>query len=125
MRSPINKPCRSSIQRFDSLGGQKNGVTNAFGELLDASRDVDGVTDQRELQLTSTANGAGDHLTGVDPNADPKLTAESLGDEAVNLHSGAHCGVGMVRKIVGSAEDGHRAVAEELVDVTTGVDDSR
>jgi transposase InsO family protein len=56
-------------------------------------------------------------------DADPKLPAESLGDEALNQKSDAHGGVSMTGKVVGCAEDGQRAVAEELVDVPTGVDD--
>ena len=103
--------------------GEKDGVAGGLGELLDAGSHVRRVADQAELQMSSAANGASDHHTGVDPDADPKLTAESLGDEAVNQHSGAHRGIGMIGEIVRSAEDGQRAVAEELVDVPSGVDD--
>ena len=61
--------------------------------------------------------------TGVDPDADPQRAAESLGDEAVDQDRGAHRGVGMIGQVVRRAEDGQRAVAEELVDVPTGIDD--
>jgi hypothetical protein len=44
-----------------------------------------GVTDEGELQLAA-ADGSSDHHAGVDPNADPKLATESLGDAAVNHH---------------------------------------
>jgi len=40
------------------------------------------------LALGAAADGAGDHHTGVDPDADAKLPAEPLGDEAVNRNSG-------------------------------------
>ena len=75
--------------------------------------------------LPAAADGSGDHHAGVDPDADPKLPAESLGDEAVNQHSGGHRGVGMIGEVVRGAEDGQRAVAEELVDMPTGIDDGR
>jgi hypothetical protein len=61
----------------------------------------------------------------VDPNADPKLPAEPLGDKTLNQHSGTHCGVGMLREVIRSTEHSERAVAEELVDMPTGVDDGR
>ena len=32
--------------------------------------------------------------------------AESFGDAALNQHSGVHCGVGMIGKVVGCPEDG-------------------
>ena len=51
--------------------------------------------------------------------------AESLGDETVDHHRGAHRGVSVIRQLVRGAEDGQRAVAEELVDMPTGVDDGR
>src|SRR5262249_14539669 len=94
-----------------------------LGELLDAGSDVDGVTDQSELQLAAGADGAGNHHTGVDPDANPKRATESLGDEALNPHSSIDSGVGMIGKVVGGAEDRQGAVAEELVDVPTSVDD--
>ena len=52
-----------------------------------------------------------------------KLAAESLGDQAVNQHRGAHRGIGVIGEVVRGAEDGQGAVAEELVDVPTGIDD--
>ena len=48
-----------------------------------------------------------------------------LSDETVNQHGGAHRGVGMIREIIRGAEDRQGAVAEELVDMPTGVDDGR
>ena len=113
------------IQGFDGLVGEKDSVAGGFGELLDACCHVDGVTDEGELKLAAAADGAGDHRAGVDPDADSKLPAESLGDTAVNQHRGADSGVGMLREVVGGAEDGQRAVAEELVDMPTRVDDGR
>ena len=112
-------------QGVDGLVGEQDRVAGGLGELLDAGGDVDGVTDQGELELASAADGSGDHHTGVDPDADPKRAAESLGDETVNQHRGGHRGVGMIGEVVRGAEDGQRAVAEELVDVPTGVDDGR
>jgi len=38
--------------------GQKDRVSGGLRELLDAGSDVDGVADQRELQLASAADGA-------------------------------------------------------------------
>jgi hypothetical protein len=43
----------------------------------------------------------------------------------VNQHRGGDSGVGMLREVVRGAEDGESAVAEELVDVPTGVADGR
>src|SRR3954447_3020365 len=110
-------------QGFHGLAGEKDCVTCIFGELLDAGRDVDGVTDQRELKLAAAADSAGDHHTGIDSNADPKVPAESLGDEAINGRRCVHGGGGMIRQIVRCTEYGERAVAKELVDVPTGIDD--
>ena len=42
-----------------------------------------------------------------------------------NHHRGGHRGVGVIRQLVRGAEDRQRAVAEELVDMPTGVDDGR
>ena len=60
---------------------EEDRVAGGFGELFDASGDVDGVTDQCELELASSADGAGDHETGVDADADSKLAAEAVADE--------------------------------------------
>ena len=125
MRSPVDESGRSRSQGVDGLLGEQDRVAGGLGELLDAGGDVDGVADQGELQLASAADGAGDHHTGVDADADPKLATESLGDQAVNQHSGVQRRIGMIRKVVRSAEDGQRAVAEELVDMPTGIDDGR
>ena len=75
-------------QGVDALAGKQDRVAGGLGELLDAGSDVDGVTDQRELELASTADGAGDHHTCVDTDADPKLAAEPLGDQAMNQNCG-------------------------------------
>ena len=90
MRSPVGQSERSRNQGVDTLVSEKDRVAGGFGELLDTGRDVDGVTDQGELELACAADGAGDHHTGVDPDTDPKRAAKSLGDEAVNQHSRAH-----------------------------------
>src|SRR5271156_5788907 len=117
MESPVDESERSRRQGVDALLGEKDRVAGRLGELLDAGGDVDGVTDQSELELVCTADSPSDHQTGVDAGADPKVAAESLFDVAVNQNSGAHRGVGMVREVVGGAEDGQSAVAEEFVDV--------
>ncbi len=70
----------------------------------DAGCNVDGVTDQGELELAAAADGAGDHHAGVDPDADSKLPAESLGYKAVNDHCGGHGGVSMIGEVVRRAE---------------------
>jgi hypothetical protein len=80
--------------------GEKYCIPGGFGELLGAGRDVDGVTDQGELQLACAADGSGDHRTGVDPDADSQFSAESLGNEALNPHGGGHGGVGMIGEVV-------------------------
>src|ERR1700738_5056668 len=41
----------------------------------------------------------------------------------MNHHRRAHRCISMIRKVIRRAEDGHRSVAEELIDVATGVDD--
>ncbi len=72
-----------------------------------------------------TADGARDHQTGVDTDADSQRAAESLDDEAVNQHRRGDRGVGMILEIVGGPEHGERAIAEELVDVPAGFHDGR
>src|SRR3977135_2603590 len=119
MESPVGESGRSRSQGVDGVVGEKDCVASGLGELLDAGSDVDGVADKGELELACAADGAGDHLTGVDPDADPKPAAESRGDKAMNQHSGGHRGVGIVREVVGGAEDGQSAVAQELVDMPT------
>ena len=81
MRSPVGEAGRSRNQSVDGLLGEKDCVAGGLGELLDAGSDVDGVTDQSELEFACAADGPGDHHTGVDPDADPQLAAESLGDQ--------------------------------------------
>ena len=125
MESPVDESGRSRRHGVDALLGEKNRVARGFGELLKAGSDVDGVTDEGELELAAAADGSGDHHPGVDPYADPKVPAESLGDKTVNQNSGGDSGIGMIRKVIRSAEDGQRPVTQELVDVPTGVDDSR
>ena len=100
MRSPVGQSGRSRSQGVDGLVGKKDRIPGGLGELLDAGSDVDGVTDQGELELACAADGAGDHQPGVDPDTDPQLTAKPFGDKAVNQDSGGYRGVGMVRKIV-------------------------
>jgi hypothetical protein len=92
MESPVDESGRSRRQGVDALLGEKDRVAGGFGELLDAGGDVDGVTDEGELELAAAADGSGDHHTGVDPDADPKRAIESFGDTAVNQHRGAHSG---------------------------------
>jgi uncharacterized protein DUF3631 len=104
--------------------GDQDWVVSRLGQLLDAGGDVDGVADQRELQLASPADGARDHCAGVDADADPKLATESLGDEAVDQHSGVQRRVGVIRKIIRRTEDSQSAVAKELIDMPTGIHNS-
>jgi len=77
-----------------------------LGELLDTGRDVDGVTDQSELQLACAADGSGDHQTGVDPDTDPQRPVEPLDNETLDQRCGGHRGVGMTSEVVRGAEDG-------------------
>ena len=58
-------PGPSSGQGVDALLGEKDRVAGGFGELFNAGRDVDSVTDQSELQLACPADRARDHHTGV------------------------------------------------------------
>ena len=125
MRSPVGKPGRRRYQGVDAVIREQDCVIGGLGELLDAGSDVDGVADKGELELAPTADGACDHRTGVDTNADSQRAAESLGDEAVNPHRRGHRGVGMIGEIVGSAEHDESTIAEELVDMPTGLDDGR
>jgi hypothetical protein len=68
-------------------------VARGFRELFDAGGDVDGLADQGELELAAAADGAGDHHTGGDSDADAKGAVESLGDEALNQNSSGHGGI--------------------------------
>src|SRR6516165_6118184 len=101
MESPVDESGRSRSQGVDALLGEKDRVAGGFGELLDAGSDVDGVTDEGELQLASAADGSSDHHTCIDPDADAKLPAEPLRHQAVNQNGGGDRGVGMIRKVVG------------------------
>jgi hypothetical protein len=42
----------------------------------------------------------------------------------MNQNSGIDSGVGVIREVIRSAEYSQRAVAEELIDMPTGIDDS-
>jgi hypothetical protein len=46
MRSAVGESGRSSSQGVDGVAGEKDRVAGGLGELLDAGRDVDGVTDR-------------------------------------------------------------------------------
>src|ERR1700742_972984 len=102
MGSPVDEGGRSMRQSSNALLGDKDRVAGGFGELLDAGCHVDGVTDEGELELAAATDGSGDHHTGVDPDADAKLPAEPLRDEAVNQHRSAHSGTGMLREVAGA-----------------------
>src|SRR4051794_36992442 len=80
IRSPAGESRQSGTQGVDGLLGQKDRVAGGLGELLDTGSDVDGVTDQGELEFASASDGSCDHLAGIDPDADPKLAVESLSD---------------------------------------------
>src|SRR5947209_15063675 len=124
MGVPVHESGRWRNEGVDTLLGEKDRVAGGFGELFDSGSDVDGVTDESELELASAADGSRDHHTSVDADADPKRAAESLENKAVNQYCGAHRRVGMIGEIVRRAEDGQCAVPEELVDMSARVDDS-
>src|ERR1700739_1967485 len=105
MGSPVDESGRSRRQGIDALVGEKDRVAGGFGELLDAGCDIDGVTDEGELELAATADGSGDHHTGADADSDAKLPAESLGDKTLNQHSRRHRSVGVIDEIVWCPED--------------------
>src|ERR1700758_2778821 len=100
MKPPVGEGGRSRSQRINGLLGEKDCVTGGLGELLDAGCDIDGVTDQGELQLAPAADGSSDHHTCVDADADPKFAFKSLGDQAVNEHSGDDSGTGMIGEVI-------------------------
>ena len=72
MESLVDESGRSRRQGIDALLGEKDRVPGGFGEVLDTSSDVDGVTDEGEPELAATADGSGDYHTSVDPDADAK-----------------------------------------------------
>jgi hypothetical protein len=93
-------------QSINAMAGDKDRVAGGLRELLDPGSDVDGIADQSEFQRCRSEA--------------PRRIARRRGAESEER---AHGGVSMTGKVVGCAEDGQRAVAEELVDVPTGVDD--
>ena len=105
--------------------GKQDRVTGGLGELLHPGSDIDRVANQGELQLAAGTDRARNNCAGVDPDADPKCSAESLGDKTMYTHGSVHCGFGVIGQIVRGAVNGQRAVTEELVDVPTGLNHSR
>jgi len=94
-----------------------------LGQRLHPLREADRVADRRVLALAAGADRTGDHLTGVDPDpggeVEPWAAAQLgrvLGDVVEHLQGGVAGAPSMV--LVGDrrAEDGHDAVAGELVD---------
>lgn len=122
VKPPVGESGRARLQGVDGRLGQQNRVARRLRELLYPGGDIDGITDQGEFQLAAATDGAGDHHTGVDPDTDPKRTLESFGNHPLHQQRGVHCGIGMVHKLVGRAEDRQRTIAEELVDMSTGID---
>ena len=60
MGSPAHESGPPSCQSIDGLLSEQDRVAGGLGELLHASRDVDGVPDRRELELASpTEDGEG------------------------------------------------------------------
>jgi hypothetical protein len=57
--SPVGQSGRSGREGVDGLLSKKYRVAGGFGELLDVGRDVDGVTDEGELESAGAADGAG------------------------------------------------------------------
>ena len=81
MEATLKELCWSRSQSFDALLSEKDRVAGGLGRLLDAGRcDIDRSPIEGELQLARPADGACDHHTGVDTDADPKLATEPLGD---------------------------------------------
>src|SRR4051794_23500128 len=72
VRSPVDESGRSSSQTVDRLASEKDRITGGLSQLLDAGSDIERIADQGELQLAAAADGARDHPTGVDADADPK-----------------------------------------------------
>ncbi len=97
MWSTVGKSARRRYHGVHAAIREKDRVTGGLGELFDAGSDVDGVADQSELQLAAAADGAGDHRTGIDPDADPELVAESLGYEVVNQNGSGDGGIRVIR----------------------------
>jgi hypothetical protein len=110
VKPTVGERGRSRSQGVNGLAGEKDCVAGGLGELLDAGCDVDGVADQGELELAAAADGACDHYTGVDADADPKRAAESLGDQPVNQNRGGDSGVGMIGEVVRGTENRERAI---------------
>ena len=58
MQATVDEFGWSRSQGVDALLREQDRVAGGLGELFDAGGDVDGVTDQRELQLACAADGA-------------------------------------------------------------------
>jgi hypothetical protein len=103
------------------VGGEENRAR--IGELLHARGQVGGLPHRRVVHAEVAADGAHDHVTRVqshpDPHGDALSPAHLLG---VALHRLLHpqCGVAGADRVIlvgqGGAEQGHDAVAHDLVD---------
>ena len=100
--------------------GEKDRVTGGLGQLLYAGGDIDGVTNQGELELAGAADGARDHHTGVDPDADSKLPAKPLGDQAMNPLSSGGIGVHIGARVSALAGANDVLVSSTLRDLVIG-----
>src|ERR1700755_1183641 len=114
MESPVDESRQSRRRGVDALLGEKDRVAGGFGELLDTGSALAGVTVGGNLKLACPADGSGDDLTGVDPDADSQFSAESIGNEALNPHSGGHGGVGMIGKGVRRSDNRQCGISERL-----------
>src|SRR5437763_15793284 len=68
-------PCLRIGETSQGCVGDQDVVAGLSGRLFNARGRIDGITDDRELHATTTADRADDHPAGVDPHTDPQLTA--------------------------------------------------
>src|SRR5207253_7434217 len=99
------------------FAGDQEVLVEVARRRLNAGGDVDGVADDRVVEAPRAADRPGHHGPAVDPHPDPELGLAAAVDRVDELAARADGPLGVVRVVLGRAEDRDQAVADELVDV--------
>src|ERR1700728_4459984 len=106
------------VKQRQRLTRQQNQITRLTGSRLDPRRDVNGVADHRELQSSCTANIAGHHRSGVQPDPHRQRGPELVAHRVRDLHRGSQCPISVVDIAPRCPENREKSVACILVDVS-------
>ena len=99
-------PCLRIGETAQGCVGDQDVVAGLSGRFFNARGRIDGITDDRELHATTTADRADDHRAGVDPHTDPQLAAVRRIDRVDDVAARGDGAIRVILEAVGRTEDG-------------------